>query len=337
MTVMSHEWSTLLPLAFASLMGLSILIYVILDGFDLGIGILFARADDAEKDVMISAIGPFWDANETWLVLAVGLLLVAFPIAHGIILSALYIPVFLLLLGLILRGVAFDFRAKVPSHRKHRWDFLFLAGSSLASVAQGYMLGIYVLGLDFSLAAVAFGMLVALCLAASYAAMGAAWLIYKTAGELQKKAVIWLRHALLFTAAGMTAVSLATPFASPRIFEKWFDWPQIALLAPLPLIATALFAWLFLLTYRLPKKADRHALAPFLILSAIFATGFAGLAYSFYPYVVPDRMTIWEAAAATESLAIILVGTLFVLPVIVGYSFYAYRVFGGKASDLSYH
>ena len=147
---MTYDWDTLLPLVFAGLMGLSILIYVVLDGFDLGIGILFAGANDDEKDVMISAIGPFWDANETWLVLAVGLLLVAFPIAHGIILTALYIPVFLLLVGLILRGVAFDFRAKVPQRRKYRWNFLFMAGSLLAALAQGYMLGIYVLGLDLS-------------------------------------------------------------------------------------------------------------------------------------------------------------------------------------------
>src|SRR5262245_11238752 len=176
---MTLDWPTLLPLIFAGLMGLAILIYVILDGFDLGIGILFAVADDHEKDVMISAIGPFWDANETWLVLAVGLLLVAFPMPHGIILTARYIPASLLLVGLILRGVAFDFRAKVPVAFKRRWNRLFFAGSLIASLAEGYMLGIYVLGLDTEWAAVGFGALVALCLAAAYAAMGAAWLIYK--------------------------------------------------------------------------------------------------------------------------------------------------------------
>src|SRR5688500_628608 len=134
---MTLDWPTLLPLISAGLMGLAILVYVVLDGFDLGIGILFAAAGDHEKDTMIAAIGPFWDANETWLVLAVGLLLVAFPMAHGVILTALYIPVFLLLVGLILRGVAFDFRAKVPTHRKARWDFAFQAGSLLAALAQG--------------------------------------------------------------------------------------------------------------------------------------------------------------------------------------------------------
>ena len=333
---MTIDWPTLLPLIFASLMGLAILIYVVLDGFDLGIGILFAAASAEEKDAMIAGIGPFWDANETWLVLAVGLLLVAFPIAHGTILTALYLPVFALLFGLILRGVAFDFRAKVPPRRKSRWNASFFAGSVIASLAQGYMLGVYVLGLQPGWPVVAFGALVALCLAAAYVAMGAAWLIYKSEGELQIRSVRWLRWALIVTALGMAAVSLATPWASPRIFDKWFALPHLYWLLPLPVVSGALFLWLFLLTFRLPAPDDRHSLKPFLIMAAIFATGFAGLAYSFYPYVVPERLTIWEAAAAPESLGIILAGTAFVLPVIIGYSFYAYRVFGGKAGDLRY-
>ncbi|MBN9251687.1 MAG: cytochrome d ubiquinol oxidase subunit II [Mesorhizobium sp.] len=333
---MTFDWPTLLPLIFAGLMGLAILIYVVLDGFDLGIGILFNFADDAEKDTMIAAIGPFWDANETWLVLAVGLLLVAFPLAHGVILTALYLPTFLLLVGLILRGVAFDFRAKVPAGRKHRWNRIFFAGSLIASLAQGYMLGVYVLGLDTGLAAMAFGALVALCLAASYAAMGAAWLIYKTEGTLQKKAVLWLRSTLVLTVLGMAAISLATPFASTRIFDKWFVWPQMLYLSPLPILSALLFIWLWRQTFHLPKENDRHSIVPFLTLAAIFALGFAGLAWSFYPFVVPDRLTILQAASAPESLAVILVGTVFVLPIIIAYSFYSYRVFGGKAGDLTY-
>ncbi len=330
------DWPTLLPLIFATLMGVAILVYVILDGFDLGIGILFSLADDAEQDTMIAAIGPFWDANETWLVLAVGLLLVAFPAAHGIILTALYLPVFVLLVGLILRGVAFDFRAKVPTHRKKRWNRLFFAGSLAASLAQGFMLGIYVLGLDLSLPAILFGLLVAACLAASYAAIGAAWLIYKTEGDLQRKAVGWLRAALIFTVAGMGAVSLATPLASARIFERWFVWPEMLWLSPLPILSALLFLWLWRLTFRLPAAKDAHSLKPFAALAAIFVLGFCGLAWSFYPFVVPDRLTIWDAASAPESLAIILAGTVFVLPVIAGYSVYAYRVFGGKAGELRY-
>ncbi|MET0941222.1 MAG: cytochrome d ubiquinol oxidase subunit II [Mesorhizobium sp.] len=333
---MTFDWPTLLPFIFASLMGLAILIYVVLDGFDLGIGILFAVADDHDKDVMIAAIGPFWDANETWLVLAVGLLLVAFPAAHGIILTALYLPVFLLLLGLILRGVAFDFRAKVPSRNKASWDMLFLGGSILAALAQGYMLGVYVLGLQPRFTSVVFGALVAICLAAAYAAMGAAWLIYKTEGELQRRAVGWLRTALVFTALGMAAVSIATPLASPRIFERWFVLPEMLFLAPLPILSGLLFLWLWRLTFRLPDARDAHSLKPFLALAAVFALGFAGLAWSFYPFVVPDRLTIWQAAAAPESLAVILFGTAFVLPVIIGSTIYVYRVFGGKAGDLRY-
>ncbi|TIO07624.1 MAG: cytochrome BD ubiquinol oxidase subunit II, partial [Mesorhizobium sp.] len=242
---MTFDWPTALPLIFAGLMGLAILIYVILDGFDLGIGILFAGAEDAEQDTMIAAIGPFWDANETWLVLAVGLLLVAFPMAHGTILTALYIPVFLLLVGLILRGVAFDFRAKVPAGKKHRWNRIFFLGSTMASLAQGYMLGVYVLGLDVGIGGMAFGALVALCLSAAYAAMGSAWLIYKTEGDLQRKAVRWLRVTLVLTALGMVAVSLATPFASPRIFDRWFLWPEILYLSPLPIVSALLFLWLW--------------------------------------------------------------------------------------------
>lgn len=330
------DWATLLPLAFAGLMGLAILVYVVLDGFDLGIGILFAVAEEEDQDTMIAAIGPFWDANETWLVLAVGLLLVAFPEAHGVILTALYLPAFVLLFGLILRGVAFDFRAKVPAGRKRRWNRAFLVGSLIASLAEGYMLGIYVLGLQTGLAAFAFGALVAVCLSAAYAAMGAAWLIYKAEGELQKKAVKWLQRLLLFTVLGMAAVSLATPFASPRIFERWFVWPDLLYLSPLPLLSGVLFVYLWRETFHLPKPGDRHALVPFLCLAAIFTLGFFGLAYSFYPFVVPDQLTIWEAASATESLGIIFAGTAVVLPVIIGYSFYAYRVFGGKAGDLRY-
>ena len=333
---MTLDWPTLLPLIFAGLMGIAILVYVVLDGFDLGIGILFAAAGDHEKDTMIAAIGPFWDANETWLVLAVGLLLVAFPMAHGVILTALYIPVFLLLVGLILRGVAFDFRAKVPTHRKARWDFAFLAGSLLAALAQGYMLGVYVLGLQTGLAAFAFGLLVAVCLAAAYAAMGAAWLIYKTEGELQQKAILWLRSALVFTVLGMGAVSLATPLASPRIFDRWFVFPEMLYLAPLPILSGLLFLWLWRLTFRLPVTGDTHSLKPFLALAAIFTLGFLGLAWSFYPFVVPEKLTIWQAASATGSLGLILAGTAFVLPVMIGATIYVYRVFGGKAADLRY-
>ncbi|MEL6977695.1 MAG: cytochrome d ubiquinol oxidase subunit II [Pseudomonadota bacterium] len=328
-----HDW---LPLAFAALMGLSILAYVVLDGFDLGVGVLSIFATEKERDVMIGSIGPFWDANETWLVLAVGLLLVAFPAAHGEILVRLYLPATLLLIALILRGVAFEFRSKAPVATKRLWDYTFFAGSLLAALAQGYMLAIYILALDDSFEAAAFGLLTALCLACAYAFIGATWLIAKTEGDLQLKSVEWGRRTLWFAALGMGLISLVTPFASQRIFEKWFGFPEIILLAPLPLMTLGLFVALVLLLRQAPFPQDRWAWAPFVLTIIVFCLGFVGLGYSFFPYVVPESMTIWEAAAGRGSLAIILVGALVTLPIIVFYNIYAYKVFGGKATALRY-
>lgn len=329
----SEQW---LPLVFAGLMALSILIYVILDGYDLGVGILFMRANDGERDRMIASIGPFWDANETWLVLAVGLLLVAFPQAHGMVLSALYLPVFVMLLGLILRGVAFDFRAKVKQHRKATWCFLFWLGSLLAALAQGFMLGLYLLGLEVTPVSLAFACLCALCIAAGYAFIGANWLILKTAGDLQRRAVRWARFGLGFVVVGLLAISLASPLASERIFERWFSMPQFILLAPLPLLSLALLATLWIALRHLPDSRDRFSWVPFAATCCLFVLAFIGLAYSFYPYVVPDRLTLYEAASSPESLMIILVGALFVLPAIIAYTVFAYYVFRGKATDLRY-
>ena len=325
-----------LPVIFAAIMGVAILVYVILDGFDLGVGILFAAAPDKMRNRMIASIGPFWDANETWLVLAIGILLVAFPVAHGIILSALYLPVAVMLVGLIARGVAFEFRAKARAQEKWLWNRIFFAGSLVSALAQGYMLGVYVLGLQQGMTVILFGILVAVCLASAYVSMGSAWLIYKTDGDLQRRAVSWLRRSLGPTVLGMGAISLATPYASPRIFEKWFSLPEFFLLLPLPLASAALFVLLFLVLRKLPDPDDRYSLFPFLAMAAIMVLGFVGLAYSFFPFVVPERVTINEAASAPESLLIILAGTLFVLPVIVGYSIFSYRVFGGKATELRY-
>ncbi len=325
-----------LPVIFAGLMGLSILIYVVLDGFDLGVGILFSVADVEDRDRMVASIGPFWDANETWLVLAIGLLLVAFPVAHGTILTALYLPVAIMLIGLVARGVAFEFRAKARSQTKWLWNRVFFIGSTVTALSQGYMLGLYVLGLETTLASVLFGILVAVCLVATYAAIGAAWLIYKTDGKLQKQAVGWMQKSLIITLVGMITISLTTPLASDRIFAKWFSMPEFVALLPLPLVTGFLFAYLFWQLTKLPHKTDQFAILPFTGITAIMVLGFFGLAYSFYPYVVPDQMTIYEAAAAPESLIIILVGTLFVLPVIMAYSVFAYWVFGGKATELRY-
>jgi cytochrome d ubiquinol oxidase subunit II len=332
MTWPLHGW---LPVAFAGLMGIAILIYVVLDGFDLGVGILSPGATPEERDVMIGSIGPFWDANETWLVLAVGILLTAFPLAHGVILVALYVPATLMLLGLILRGVAFEFRAKAPAGSRATWDRVFFAGSALAALTQGYMLGIYALGLEPGAGAPLFGLLTGLCLAAAYAFIGATWLILKTDGVLQLKAYAWARRLVWFAGAGMVAISLATPLASPEILARWFAFPRMLLLAPVPLVTLAAFAALARRLWA-PPEDPRPAGLPFALAAAIFVLGFVGLAYSFFPYVIPGRMTVWEASAARESQMIIFVGAVALLPVIGGYTLFAYRVFRGKATALRY-
>ncbi|MDY7097708.1 MAG: cytochrome d ubiquinol oxidase subunit II [Pseudomonadota bacterium] len=326
-----------LPWAFASLMGLSILIYVVLDGYDLGVGILFPLADKAEQDRMIGSIGPFWDANETWLVLAVGLLLVAFPPAHGVILSTLYLPVFVMLIGLILRGVSFEFRAKARDPHKALWNRLFFFGSLITALAQGFMLGLYIMGLEHSLETIAFASLTAVCLAVGYSFIGSTWLIHKTEGDLQAKALVWARRSLWGAMMGVAAVSMATPLVSSRILEKWFAYPQIVYLSPFPILSAILFVWLWRMLRQMPFENDRRSWQPFAVTSALFVLSYIGMAYSFYPYVVPERMTIYEAAAAPESLFIILIGACFVVPVILGYTVLAYFIFRGKATTLSYY
>ena len=325
-----------LPLVFVALMGLAILLYVVLDGFDLGVGLLFPFAEAEERDRMVASIGPFWDANETWLVLAVGLLLVAFPIAHGQILTALYLPVAVMLIGLILRGVAFEFRTKAPPVHKHRWDAAFFAGSLATALSQGFMLGLYIMGLRWGTAEVAFALLTAGALAVAYSFIGAAWIILKTSGPLQGKAVAWARRAIWGVTLGMGAVSLATPLVSARIFDKWFSFPEIVLLAPLPLVSALTIALLAVALKRLPARDDSFAWFPFAGATLLMVLGFAGMTYSFYPYIVPDRLTIVAAAAAPESLSIILIGTVAVLPVILAYTILAYGIFRGKATSLSY-
>jgi cytochrome d ubiquinol oxidase subunit II len=327
------EW---LPWAFASLMGFSILVYVVLDGFDLGVGLLFPFADEAQKDRMIGSIGPFWDANETWLVLAVGLLLVAFPTAHGMILTALYIPVFIMLIGLILRGVAFEFRAKAHARHKALWNRLFFAGSTLTALSQGFMLGLYVMGLQQTWATFLFAALTAVFLAVGYSFIGACWLIHKMEGALQLKAVKWARDSLGGVILGIGAVSLATPLVSARIFDRWLQFPEVFWLVPIPVISGLLVLWLWRMVRLMPYENDARSWQPFAVATALFALAYFGLAYSFYPYVVPERLTIYEAAAAPESLLIILIGACVVVPIIAGYSVLAYVIFRGKATDLRY-
>ena len=330
-----------LPLAFMIIMGLAILAYVILDGFDLGVGLLLQFGSDEQKDTMIASIGPFWDANETWLVLGIGILLVAFPLAHGVILGALYLPVALMLIGLTLRGVAFDFRVKARDEHKATWNLAFFAGSLLASLAQGYMLGRVVTGFAENLWSYLFAGLIALGMASGFTLLGSTWLIVKTSGELQRRAIVWAKRSIVLLAIGIAAVSVATPFVSERIYEKWFGIENLIVLWPIPTMTIVTFLIAYRSLVRLPMRLDQGndygEWVPFAATVAIFCLAFHGLAYSLFPYLVMDRMTIWDAAAAPKSLMFIFIGAVIVLPVIIGYSVFAYRVFRGKASDLSYY
>jgi cytochrome bd ubiquinol oxidase subunit II len=330
--------SAYLPEIFLALMALSMLAYVVLDGFDLGVGILLSRVKDrSEKDSMIASIGPFWDANETWLVLGVGLLLTVFPKAHGVILGSLYLPVFLMLLGLTLRGVAFDFRAKVKDTQKQRWDQLFFLGSAIAAFSQGLMLGLHIVGYVYSLKNLLFAAFIGVCLVAGYALLGACWLLMKSEGDLQRKAARWARSALGLTGAGIAAVSVATPLVSERIFIKWFSFPEFALLAIIPALTAVLFALAWMrLNHILHSARFVKAWQPFACAVGIFVLAFAGLSYSLFPYLVMDQITIWQAASQVPTMQLILAGALVTLPMIVGYTIFTYRVFWGKTQALTY-
>jgi cytochrome d ubiquinol oxidase subunit II len=324
-----------LPVIFMALMGVSMLVYVVLDGYDLGVGMLMPRADDLQKDVMVASIGPFWDANETWLVLGVGLMLVAFPKAHGVVLTALYLPVTLMLVGLILRGVAFDFRVKAQTRLKPLWNWAFMVGSGLASLSQGWMLGRYITGFAEGWEYQVFAAAIALALPAAYVLLGACWLIMKTEGELQKLSVRWARIAWPAVAVGMALISLATPWVSATVRERWFSVPEIFALLPIPLMTIgALVGTLAMLNTR--HVLGKLCWLPFVLVSSVFVLGFFGMAYSLFPYVVMDRITIWEAASSPAALKIILVGAAISVPAIAGYTVFSYRVFRGKASELRY-
>lgn len=331
--IQSGEW---LPYTFAFLMGFSILIYTLLDGYDLGVGILSDSANWEHRNRMIASIGPFWDANETWLVLSVGLLLVAFPLAQGHILGHLYLPVALMLFGLIFRGVAFDFRAKVPYQQKWRWDLAFFLGSLVATLCQGYMLGYYITGFESSWIAQAFSVLIALCLVSAYCLLGACWIIMKCEGGLQRRAVDWAKYHLINTVLGIVFISITTPIANSRIEERWFSIPNFYYILPIPCIVGVLVISLYLFLKKLPLKNDRLSKAPFFLTAGIFVASFIGLAYSFFPYIIPEKLKIVDAASAPKSLMFMLVGALIVLPILLGYTVFVYRVFKGKAADLSY-
>ena len=318
----------------------AVFVYVVMDGFDLGIGILFPGFKvGADRDTAMNAIAPVWDGNETWLVLGGGGLLAAFPLAYGIILTALYAPVIAMLLALIFRGVAFEFRWRDPAHRAF-WDMAFSAGSFLAALAQGVVLGALLQGVAVSGRAYAggwwdwltpFSLLTGLGVVVAYALLGATWLVLKTDHDLQRQAV---RLALWFGGAALlaiVAVSLVTPFLKGAYFERWLSYPNILLVAPVPvLVGGASYAFVRSL------KAGRE-LAPFLLTLFVFLLCFIGIGISVFPYVIPGAVTIWDAATDRASQLFMLIGTAVIMPLILGYTGWAYWVFRGKVRAEGYH
>ncbi|HEX2257770.1 MAG TPA: cytochrome d ubiquinol oxidase subunit II [Afifellaceae bacterium] len=322
-----------LAIIWGAILAFAVYAYVVLDGFDLGIGILAPSArSDAEEETMINAIAPVWDGNETWLVLGGGGLLAAFPLAYAILLPALYAPLIAMLLALIFRGVAFEFRHRNEAHRRG-WTWGFVVGSFVATFAQGVALGTFVQGIEVDGRAYGggwfdwltpFSLFTGLALLFGYALLGACFLIMKTDGELQAR---MFRLALPLGAAvlaAIAAVSLWTPFLGAAIAERWFSWPNIAYLSPVPLLVAALA-----LGFYRSVKARRERW-PFVIAILIFLVSYAGLGISMFPYVVPRSVTIWDAAAPDDSLAFLLVGTAVLVPVILAYTGYSYWVFRGK-------
>lgn len=328
-----------LPIIFAVITGVSILAYAILDGYDLGIGILLpvSKNQNEHRNTMIASIGPFWDANETWLVLAVGLLLIAFPAAHSYIMLQLYLPVVFMLAGLILRGVAFDFRAKAIVHHQYFWDMCFKVGSIITSLCQGYMMGQFIIGFNYSLEGLLFSLITAIGVTAAYAYIGGAWLVLKTTGFLQVLAARWALTTGRIAFIGVLAICIVNPWVNPAVYDRWFQMPLAMFVLLLPVLCVTLFVVNDLVLKTLPRTNDELCGIPFLLAIGIFITCFIGLCFSFMPDIIPGKMTIWEAASAPASLSFILSGAVVVIPIIVAYTIFSYHVFKGKASDLKYY
>ncbi len=325
-----------LPLIWAALIAIAVLMYVVLDGFDLGLGILFPWIrKPAHRNTMIDSIAPVWDGNETWLVLGGGGLFAVFPLAYSLLMTAFYAPLIAMLLALIFRGVAFEFRLRDPKHTPF-WDAAFAGGSMLATFAQGLVLGAFIQGIDVSGRSYAggwydwltpFSLFTGVALLAGYALLGAGWLIMKTEGALQDRAYALARPLLIAVLVAIGIVSFWTALAHEAIADRWFAWPSIAILAPVPLLVVAI-AWS--LDRALRRRRDRM---PFLMALAMFALSYLGLGISLFPQIVPPSVTIWQAASPPESLGFLLAGTLVLLPLILFYTGYVYWVFRGKVRE----
>jgi cytochrome d ubiquinol oxidase subunit II len=321
---------------WAALIGTAVAMYVVLDGFDLGVGILFPfTRNERERDQMMNSVAPFWDGNETWLVLGGAGLLVAFPQAYAVIMPAFYLPVIVMLLALVFRGVAFEFRWVAVTSKPY-WNFAFVAGSSLAGLSQGVILGGLIQGVRVENGVFAggafdwatpFALLCGLGVVAGYALLGATWLVMKTDGPVAERNRAHAKMLLVVVLGFMGAVSLWTPLTVPSIAERWFSLPNFLYLWPVPLVTalTALAAWRWL-------ESGRD-IPPFLASIALFLLGYLGLVISWFPYLVPPSLTIWQTAAHPSSQMFMLVGTVALLPVILGYIVFVYWIFRGKVRE----
>ena len=329
-----------LTVIWAFIIAFGIFAYVVMDGFDLGIGVLFPSfAVGEERDQAMNSVAPVWDGNETWLVLGGGGLFAAFPLAYAIILPATYPLVIAMLLGLVFRGVAFEFRWRDPGHRAF-WDMAFCGGSLVAAMAQGMMLGAILQGIDVVDRAYAgswwnwltpYTLLTGLGVVAGYALLGATWLVWKTEGSAQAHAYKLAFRAGIATLAMLVVVSLYTPLLEGQYWQRWFAMPNVLFAAQVPLL-TVIFA---VLLFRALRK--RREAAPFFLALGLFLLGMAGLGVSIWPYVVPDQVTIWDAAAPHRSQVFMLVGVALTLPLIIAYTAWSYWVFRGKVGTEGYH
>ncbi|GAK33219.1 ubiquinol oxidase subunit II, cyanide insensitive [Iodidimonas nitroreducens] len=329
-----------LTMIWAAIIGFAIIAYVVMDGFDLGIGILFPFFEIGEdRDRAMNSIAPVWDGNETWLVMGVGGLLAAFPLAYAIILPALYAPMIAMLLGLVFRGVAFEFRWRDPGHRAF-WDFAFTAGSFIATFAQGLALGALLQGISVENRAYAggwwewlspFSVLTGFGLVVGYSLLGACWLNWKTEGNLQRQAVIYAGRLGIALLLLIGAISLVTLTLEQRYHARWLDFPGVLATAQVPLL-TVIATWLFYRSLRLRKDIQ-----PFLWALALFGLCLLGLGISIWPDVIPTRVTIWEAAAPHRSQVFMLVGASIMVPIILAYTAWSYWVFRGKVGKDGYH
>ena len=329
-----------LTIIWAGIIAFAVGAYVLMDGFDLGIGILFPFFRvGGERDMAMNSIAPVWDGNETWLVLGGGGLLAAFPLAYAIVLPALYAPLIAMLLGLIFRGVAFEFRWRDPDHRAF-WDFAFTGGSLLATVAQGITLGALLQGIEVEGRAYAggwwdwltpFSLLTGISLVMGYGLLGAGWLIWKTQGPVQQDARRLARYLAIGLLIAIATVSAYTPFLEGQYYQRWFAFPGLLVTIPVPLLVTLTGVYLW------KSIGGPHDGMPFLLTLTLFGLSMLGLAISIWPDVIPGRVSIWEAAAPERSQVFMLVGAAVMVPVILGYTAWAYWVFRGKVDEAGYH